>query len=148
MPGRPTSEKSITGEPAPRSPFSGGRVPSKPMPGSDRPTPPSGKRMPGKPPMPGAQAPGARKPMPGVGSKFDTPDLPTSPGVEKAKRMVDKASEPGKVGRRILGLDPKVASEAGFSLAGRPAIKRPPAKKRPLRRATGVKRVRKEENDG
>jgi 23S rRNA pseudouridine2605 synthase len=122
------------------------RPPGKPVPHQDRPRHDRApgparpgiaavpeKRIPGKPPfgkpMPGKAVPGkvlAGKPLPGKPPKSVPPAL--------------KPHSPARPPRRIIGLDPKIAAEAGMTLSGRPPRKRPGVKRRPPRKTLGVKR--------
>jgi 23S rRNA pseudouridine2605 synthase len=117
-----------------------GKPVSKPAAGhvaQDQGSPPKPSPLPGrKPATAGAPAP-ARKP-PGPSAPASGPGL----GPRGATRKpLPTDSRPA---RKIIGLDPKLAAESGASLAGRPARKRPLVKKRPPRRASGIKRFRED----
>ncbi len=87
---------------------------------------PATATVPGRKPA-GSSTPPASGSGPGTGSRGGTrKPLPTDP------RPI----------RKIIGLDPKLAAESGASMAGRPARKRPLVKKRPPRKASGIKRFR------
>jgi 23S rRNA pseudouridine2605 synthase len=102
--------------------------------------PPSPKPLPlpGRKPAP-ASAP-RRKPA--ESSAAPAPAPATRPGPRGAARRPLPA-EPRPI-RKIIGLDPKLAAETGASMAGRPARKRPLVKKRPPRKASGIKRFRED----
>ncbi|WP_205678902.1 pseudouridine synthase [Aquisphaera insulae] len=149
-PGRPgpaaPGNKAMPGKPAMPG--------TKPMPGA--------KSMPGAKPMPGSLAakrppiaaegnPGApkRPRMPGPVGGTPRPPLsggaggPASRKPGPARPAPRKAAEPvaeGPPPRRIIGLDPKVAAEAGLGLSGKPPRKRPTIKRKPPRRASGIRR--------
>jgi 23S rRNA pseudouridine2605 synthase len=143
--------------PAQEKPMPGNRISGKPMPGKAMP----GKPLPGKPtsgkPMPGKPAhdrsataspevkpgkpvsPPGRKPTSPVALKPASPRPPTSPRGTRTGASKQPSSE-AKPGRKVIGLDPKIAEEAGLSLSGRPPRKRPGITRRPPRRALGVER--------
>jgi 23S rRNA pseudouridine2605 synthase len=80
-----------------------------------------------------------RSPQAGPASAQSKP-MPSPPAsLPKAKQGTDPRAAL-RPGRRVIGLDPKVASQAGLSLAGRPPRKRPAIKRRPPRRVLGIKR--------
>jgi 23S rRNA pseudouridine2605 synthase len=154
MPGRPTSSKLMPGKPMPSKLMPGKPTSSKLMPGK----PTSSKLMPGKPmpsklmpgkPMPAKPMPGKpmpSKPMPGkaVQERSTAPRPNVRPGgplpPPGRKPGPPRTGSDGKPARRVIGLDPRTAVEAGLSLAGRPARRRPAIARRPPRRVFGVKR--------
>jgi hypothetical protein len=116
-----------------------GPAKGKPMPRESMP----GKAMPGRPggarERPGPDRPGpARSRKPPLAQEV-SPSLPSSPRLPKAEGGSEPQAE-RRPGRRVIGLNPRVASQAGLSLAGRPPRKRPAIKRRPPRRVLGVKR--------
>lgn len=156
----PRGRRRVEGEDRPRrdrSPQAGrpgpARAQGKRIPGK----PSSGKPMPGKP-MPGkavqdgtpGAGPGRRKDrpasLPGRKPTSEAQPTPPPPRVSKAGAGKEPASQ-AKPGRRIIGLDPKIAAEAGLALSGRPPRKRPGIKRRPPRRASGVKRSNEGEDE-
>ena len=94
----------------------------------------------------GPAAPAGSKPMPGA----SVPPGPVSP--PPADRKAESTGNPTKperrTGRRIIGLHPRIAEEAGMSLAGRPARKRPGISKRPPRKVFGIRRPGEGEDEG
>ncbi|QEH34797.1 Ribosomal large subunit pseudouridine synthase B [Aquisphaera giovannonii] len=160
MPGKPAgagprpSKPGMPGaKPMPGKPAGAGPRPSKPgMPGA--------KPMPGLGPMPGATGPrrppaaaeggpeGPRRPRkPGPPGGAPRPPAPRAavpgPMPKAPKPAPGKAGDAGGEGppaRRIIGLDPKVAAEAGMGLSGKPPRKRPNVKRKPPRRASGIRR--------
>jgi 23S rRNA pseudouridine2605 synthase len=99
-------------------------------------SPPKPAPLPGRKPAP-ASPPG-RKP---AGSST-APASGPGPGPRGATRK-PPATDP-RPRRKIIGLDPKLAAESGASMAGRPAHKRPLVKRRPPRKASGIKRFRED----
>ena len=73
-----------------------------------------------------------------------SPALPCPPPEPQGGRRLQAAGKPSssedRPKRRVIGLDPKIAEEAGLSLAGRPARKRPAIARRPPRKVLGVRR--------
>jgi hypothetical protein len=138
IPGGPRSSR-----PLPNKPMPGRPVPGKPMPG--RPVP--GKPMPGKPveartraeiTQPGKRSSTPDGPKPGAKSPGQAPH---SPRLRLPPEGVEQESSPQvKPSRKIIGLDPKVAAQAGLLISGRPARKRPAGPRRPPRRVFGIKR--------
>ncbi len=135
----PPSARPGSGKPVDRPPgkaMPGKKPPAKAMPGrppSNRPASmpaPPGKR-PGPPP---GALPGGKRAMPAVKPPTAAP-APAAPG-QPGKPEVTQA----RPARRIIGLAPKVAEEAGLSLSGRPPRKRPAPTRRPPRKAHGVER--------
>jgi len=135
--------------PAREKPSSRDRTPGKPMPGKLMPgTIMPGKPMPGKPVQdrsasagprikPGQLvSPPGRKPAPMTAVKPAAPVPPPGPRADAGK----PPSSDARPARRVIGLDPKIAEEAGLSLSGRPARKRPAIARRPPRKVFGVKR--------
>ncbi len=130
----------------PGQPMPGRAMPGKPMPGTVMP----GKPMPGKPfrdrsggatpkVRPGLPvSPPGRKPAPTAAVKPKPASPVPAPGL-RAEAGKPPSSET-KPARRIIGLDPKIAEEAGLSISGRPARKRPAVARRPPRKVLGVKR--------
>jgi len=138
--------------PAREQPKPGNRTPGKPMPGRTMP----GKAMPG-PAMPPSKpvqdrsaaagpkvksgqpvSPPGRKSAPTASVK-PAPPMPMPPPGPRADAGKPPSSE-AKPARRVIGLDPKIVEEAGLSLSGRPARKRPAIARRPPRKVFGVKR--------
>jgi 23S rRNA pseudouridine2605 synthase len=132
---------------------------SDPEPRSNRPgsLPPPGKPVskPGAAPVAHGQEPSS-KPSPLPGRK---PAPASAPGRKPAESSPAPAPAPAPAPRsaarkplpaeprpirKIIGLDPKLAAESGASMAGRPARKRPVVKKRPPRKASGIKRFRED----
>ena len=156
---RPMPGASMPGKPMPGArPVAGKPMPGKPMPGA---SPVAGKPMPGKlipgmKPMPGKPAtgqPGRHGPGPKragppgkPGAKpVLTPVVPPksaapAPPLEQQAEMGKPPKTEGRPGRRIIGLHPKIAEEAGLSLSGRPSRKRPGVARRPPRKVFGVRR--------
>ena len=129
--GKPVPGTTPSGKPIPGRPSPGKLISGRPMPGRPVQDRPAGAGH-GRPKAPPASLPG-RKPGPGA------QPVPPPPRVPKAATAEDSASD-AKPRRRIIGLDPKVAADAGLALSGRPSRKRPGIKRRPPRRASGVKR--------
>ena len=151
-PGEPRSNRPLPGKPVPGRSVPGQSVPGKPMPGRPLPGKPvPGRPLPGRPIDARTQAevtpPGKRRSTPG-GPK---PGV-KSPGqahhslrLRTPQESVDQEPPPqARPTRRIIGLDPKIAAQAGLPLSGRPARKRPAGPRRPPRRVFGIKR----EEDG
>lgn len=151
----PRGRRRIEGEDRPRrdrAPQAGGPVPArshgKPIPGK----PLSGKPMPGKPmpDRPSGAGPGRAEArpasLPGRKPTSGPQAAPPPPRVPKASAGKEPALGV-KPERRIIGLDPKIAAEAGLALSGRPPRKRPGIKRRPPRRASGVKRSNEGEDE-
>jgi 23S rRNA pseudouridine2605 synthase len=137
-PGPPRSP----GKPIPGKPLS----PGKPLVGKPSPDKPLlGKPIPGKPVQAGPSGAGVRGPknrpssLPGRKPTSGERPAPPPPSERKARAGKGPDSE-ARPGRRIIGLDPKIAAEAGLALSGRPSRKRPEIRRRPPRRASGVKR--------
>ncbi len=152
VPGAVVSGKPASGKPMPaRKPMPGAAMPGKPMPGR--------KPMPGMPIEGRSEAPGpAAKPArplpppgrkPGPPSRPAPPSRPTTPAVTRPQ---PEAGEPStsasRPPRRIIGLAPKVAEEAGLSLSGRPSRKRPGIGRRPPRKVFGIRRPGEGEDEG
>jgi 23S rRNA pseudouridine2605 synthase len=158
-PGEPRASRPSPGKPLPGRPLPGKPIPGSPVPGLQA---LSGRPVPGKP-MPGRPVPG--KPMPGkpvdartsseVAQPGKRPSAPRGgkPGVKSpghshhALRLrspqdsVDQEPSPqAKPSRKIIGLDPTIAAQAGLLISGRPARKRPAGPRRPPRRVFGIKR--------
>ena len=125
LPGKPLPGRSMPGKPMPGRP-----VPGKPMPGKPMP----GKPVPGKPIDARTQAevnpPGKRRSTPGgpkPGAK--------SPGQSHQSLRLRSPQESGdqepspqsRPAGMIIGLDPKIAAQAGLPLSGRPRGSGPPA---------------------
>ena len=150
--------------PAREQPKPGNRTPGKPMPGRTMPgkampgpaMPPS-KPMPGKPVQDRSAAAGpkvksgqpvsppGRKSAPTASVK-PAPPMPMPPPGPRADAGKPPSSE-AKPARRVIGLDPKIVEEAGLSLSGRPARKRPAIARRPPRKVFGVKRFGEGEDE-
>jgi 23S rRNA pseudouridine2605 synthase len=119
------------------------RPPGKPVPRDDRPRH-DRDRAP-RPSRPGGAA-ARRKPMPGkpvAGNESHGKPLPgkAPPGKPAQTSPASaKAPLPPRPPRRIVGLAPRVAAEAGLTLSGRPPRKRPGIRRRPPRKSLGVKR--------
>ncbi|MBV8129236.1 MAG: pseudouridine synthase [Planctomycetaceae bacterium] len=130
--------------PAREKPNRRDRTPGKPMPGKPMP----GKPIPGKPVQdrsasagprikPGQPvSPPGRKPSPTAVVKPAASMPPPGPRADAGKPPSSEA----RPARRVIGLDPKIAEEAGLSLSGRPARKRPAIARRPPRKVFGVRR--------
>ena len=140
-PSLPARQKPSPRDHSPRRPMPGKLIPGmamqgKPMPGrpaQDSTAKAVSKVRPGLPVSPPALKPA---PTTAVKPKASLP-LPAS----EPKAAADKPpSSEAKPARRIIGLDPKIAEEAGLSLSGRPARKRPAIARRPPRKVLGVKR--------
>ncbi|HMF38949.1 MAG TPA: pseudouridine synthase, partial [Isosphaeraceae bacterium] len=130
-PGQPTP-----GRPMPGKPMPGSVMPGKPMPGKpvqDRSAVAGLKVKPGQPVSPPSCEP---TPTAFVKPKPAPPMPPPGPRANAGKPPSSEA----KPTRRVIGLDPKIAEEAGLSLSGRPARKRPAIARRPPRKVLGVKR--------
>ena len=130
---------------------------------------PGAKLIPGMKPMPGMKSmPG--KPVPGQPEKHGpgpkrggppaqrgpkpvlTPVVPPKsaappPPVEHQAEMGKAPKPEGRPGRRIIGLHPKIAEQAGLSFSGRPSRKRPGVARRPPRRVLGVRRPEEGEDE-
>lgn len=151
--------------PPPRSHDQGGRrAPTRaPRPrAADQATP---ERRPPRPPRPASterpghdRAPGKRpgpsarthdKPVPGKPARVAPgPGQPPGRGGEPTRSQERPRPKPpgprprgdAPPGRRVIGLDPKVAAEAGMPISGRTPRKRPPGKRKPPRKTLGVRR--------
>jgi 23S rRNA pseudouridine2605 synthase len=114
--------------------------PPMPLPGK-RPHPEARAAEPVRPPLP---IPGGGKPRPPARTQSPTP-APSGPGkapqAGRGPRPRGASPEARQSSRRIIGLDPKVAAEAGVSLSGRIPKKRPGLKRRPPRRALGDRKT-------
>ncbi len=143
----PAREQPKPGNRTPGKPMPGRAMPGKAMPGTAMP----GKPMPGKPVQDRSAAgpkvkpgqpvsPPGRKSAPTASVKpappMPMPMPPPGPGADAGKPPSSEA----RPARRVIGLDPKIAEEAGLSLSGRPARKRPAIARRPPRKVFGVKR--------
>jgi 23S rRNA pseudouridine2605 synthase len=105
-----------------------------------------GPRKEGPPDRPATH--GARPPLPAPPRKQGgSPSASTPSGASQAEHRKRVAGEP-RTGRKIIGLKPKILVESGASITGRPARKRPMIKKRPPRRASGIKRAKEEGDNG
>jgi len=135
-PRAPTPGQPMTGKPMPGTVMPGKPMPGKPMPGKpvqDRSAGAGPKVKPGQPvSLPGRNpaATAAVKPKP------VSPIPPPGPRADAGKPPSSEA----RPARRVIGLDPKIAEEAGLSLSGRPARQRPAIARRPPRKMLGVKR--------
>ncbi len=137
----PAGQKPDSRDRTPGRPMPGKSMPSKLMPGNpkpgqsvrDRPGGATAKVKPGPP-----VSPPGRKPAPPAAVQ-PRPSSPGPPPGRKADAGKPPSSE-AKPARRIIGLDPKIAEEAGLSISGRPARKRPAIARRPPRKVLGVKR--------
>jgi 23S rRNA pseudouridine2605 synthase len=111
-----------------------------------KPQPSSGGRERG--PIPRPVPPLGRTPVRAPGGEPSGPPAAPSPprGPRAGAGKVPPASP--RPTRKIIGLHPKLAAESGMSMAGRPSRKRPMIKKRPPRRASGIKRLRGEGDEG
>jgi 23S rRNA pseudouridine2605 synthase len=112
------------------------RKSSKPKP-ADRESNRPGRRQssrPGTLPQPprGQQS----KPAGAVPPPQAPPPRPGSPGPS----LQPKPSREARSGRRVIGLDPKIAAEAGLAISGRTPRRRPPARRKPPRKTLGIKR--------
>jgi 23S rRNA pseudouridine2605 synthase len=143
MPGKPVPGRSVPGKPMPGKPMPGRPVPGKSMPG--RPVP--GEPMPGKPGDVRAKAeirqPEKRPSTPaGPKLRVRSPEQePYSARQRPPRESREQESSPEvKPLRKIIGLDPKIAAQAGLPISGRPARKRPAGPRRPPRRVFGIKR--------
>jgi 23S rRNA pseudouridine2605 synthase len=118
-----------------------GKPVSKPAAGhvaQDQGSPPKPSPLPGRKPAT-AEAP-ARKP---AGSS-PAPASGSGPGLGPRGATRKPLPADARPARKIIGLDPKLAAESGASMAGRPTRKRPLVKKRPPRKASGIKRFRED----
>src|SRR5271157_2824823 len=129
------------------NPRPGNRTPGKPMPGKAMPGPamPPGKPVQDRSAAAGPKvkscqpvSPTGRKSAPTASVK-PAPPMPMPPPGPRADAGKPPSSE-ARPARRVIGLDPKIAEEAGLSLSGRPARKRPAIARRPPRKVFGVKR--------
>lgn len=77
-----------------------------------------------------------RKPQAATDAPASLPSVPRPP----RPAVGAKPAREGPSGRRIIGLDPKVAAEAGLPISGRPPRKRPAVKRKPPRKTFGIKR--------
>ncbi len=154
-PGRPQLGGSSSDKPMPgKKPMPGASMPGKPVSGKAMP----GKPMPGRKPMPGKPVEGRSEPRvpgdkPGVpppppGRKPALPARPSPPVVAPRGEGGEPSETTAKPARRIIGLAPKIAEEAGFSLSGKPARKRPASTRRPPRKVFGVRRPGEGEDEG
>jgi 23S rRNA pseudouridine2605 synthase len=120
----------------PRKPLPGKPAAARPLPGKSV----AGKPIPGKPPASG-KLPGrlpAQKAARETTSQEEPPTTPLRrPGPDAAPARTPAAESGPR--RKIIGLPPRLAAEAGLTISGRPARKRP-AVKRPPRRIFGIRR--------
>jgi 23S rRNA pseudouridine2605 synthase len=115
------------------------KPPAKPKPGSRRTEDGSSHRP---------ATPGARQPGPSPQAKRGgalSPSLPS--GASQPDHRKSAPGEP-RTTRKIIGLKPKLVAESGGPITGRPARKRPLMKRRPPRRASGIKRAEKHGDNG
>ena len=132
----PTPGQPMTGKPMPGTVMPGKPMPGKPMPGKpvqDRSAGAGPKVKSGQPVSPPGRNPAATA---AVKPKPVSPIPPPGPRADAGKPPSSEA----RPARRVIGLDPKIAEEAGLSLSGRPARQRPAIARRPPRKVLGVKR--------
>jgi 23S rRNA pseudouridine2605 synthase len=136
LPGKPVSGEIVSGKPPPGKPVTGEPVQRKPVegrPAASRPGIAPGRSLmseEGKPAAPRGGEPGS----PPEGQA--RPPRRPSPGGPAGKV---KSIEAGTM-RKIIGLAPKIAADAGLSLSGKPPRKRPVIKRKPPRRVFGIRR--------
>lgn len=139
LPGKPLPGRLGTGKPMPGRPVPGQKVlPGRPVPGQPMPGKPIGDRTQAEVAPPGKRRSTSGGTKPGENSPGQSHH---SLRLRMAQENADQKPSPqDKPARKIIGLDPKIAAQAGLPISGRPARKRLAGPRRPPRRVFGIKR--------